>query len=261
MIKYEEELLNILESNIQNKTHYINSLTELYPEDKAEILEAFEIWQDLGAIKIVPASEQMDSNFYKQLSELEIEQKSQAETPIVPLNNESAKIFTLRRLGIAMTFLLGLMIGNFTDLFRTSTPNIVENNPQQKEELVMFASLEQTPSAGDRIKGIIDAKKEVNPNQKILSALNEVLCNDPNVNVRLSAIETLVLFWDIPEAREILIKAIPKQESPLVQMELADVMISLEVKTSGNKWNQLLKSGTLEPDIKEQLQNTLKELL
>lgn len=261
MIKYEEELLNILESNIQNKTHYIKSLTELYPEDKAEIFEAFEIWQELGAINIVPASEQMDSNFYKQLSELETEQKSQKETSIVPMKNESAKIFTLRRLGIAMTFLLGLMIGNFTDLFRPSTPNTVENNPQQKEELVMFASLEQTPSAGDRIKGIIDAKKEVNPNQKILSALNEVLCNDPNVNVRLSAIETLVLFWDIPEAREILIKAITKQESPLVQMELADVMISLEAKTSGNKWNQLLKSGTLEPDIKEQLQNTLKELL
>ena len=261
MIKYEEELLNILESNIQNKAHYIKSLTELYPTDKAAIFDMFEIWQDLGSVDIAPPSEEMDNKFYQQLSEFEKEEKVDEHQKVIPLNEGTAKIFTLKRLGIAMTFLLGMAVGNFLGLFSDSGSSMAQTDNQPKDELVRFASLEETPLAGDRIKGIINAKNEINPNQRILAALNEVLCNDPNVNVRLSAIETLVLFWDIPKAREILIKAIPKQDSPIVQMELADVMISLEAKNSSNKWNQLLTSGSMEPDIKQQLENTLKELL
>jgi len=261
MKKYEEELLNILESNIQNKAHYISSLTDLYPDDKTEILEAFETWNELAAVEVIPPTENMDREFYKQLSEYELKHENLEKAKVVPLKNESNNIFSLRKLGIAMTFLIGLAIGNFLDIFNVRPSSVAEQSVQMNDDLVTFASLEQTPLAGDRIRGIINAKNQLNPNQKILAALNDVLCNDPNVNVRLSAIETLVLFWDIPEAREILIKAIPKQDSPIVQMELADVMISLEAKNSSNKWNQLLKSGTMEPDIKEQLENTLKELL
>lgn len=259
MKKHEEELLNILESNIDNKAHYVNSLASLYPDDHKEIMEAYDTWNELATINVVPPSKNMDDNFYKQLAELEQEKNESAK--VVPLKKESNNVFSLRRLGVAMTFLLGLALGGYLDLFNTSSSPSVADNNSQHENYVTFASLEQTPNAGDRIKGIINAKKETNPNQKILEALNDVLCNDPNVNVRLSAIETLVLFWDIPEAREILIKAIPRQDSPIVQMELADVMISLEAKSSSNKWNQLLTSGTIEPDIKDQLQNTLKELL
>lgn len=258
--KYEEELLSILESNIPNKAHYVNSLVELYPDSKSEILESFEVWNDLADIEIEAHSSDMDDKFYEELSKFNNNRLTEDQGKVIPINNTS-KIISLRNLGIAMTFLLGLALGNFFDLPGSKTNGKLTQVQTQQEDLIRFASLKHTPKAGERIKGIIKAKLETNPNQKILAALNEVLCNDPNVNVRLTAIETLVLFWDIPEAREILIKAIPLQDSPIVQMELADVMISLGASSSSNKWNQLLDSGRMDPDIKSQLENTLKELL
>ena len=258
--KYEEELLSILESNIPNKAHYINSLVELYPDSKTEILESFEVWNDLSEIEMEAHSSDMDDKFYEELNNFTKDTVTEDQGKVIPLNTAN-KVFSVRNLGIAMTFLLGIALGNFFDFPGSKMNDNVTQVPAQQEDLVMFASLEHTPQAGERIKGIIKAKHETNPNQKILAALNDVLCHDPNVNVRLTAIETLVLFWDIPEAREILIKAIPLQDSPIVQMELADVMISLEASSSSNKWNQLLESGQMDPDIKLQLENTLKELL
>jgi len=88
-----------------------------------------------------------------------------------------------------------------------------------------------------------------------------VILNDPNVNVRLSAIETMVLFSDMPEARTYLIEAIPHQRSSIVQLELADVMIMLEEKESADEWQELLESDMLESDAKIHLEESLKTIL
>lgn len=258
---YEDELLNILESNIQNKRHYITSLIKLHPDQEVEIMDTYNTWDELNTLDMEPPSSKMDKMFYESLSEFETKFKESKEAPVIKLDQNRNNIFTLKRLGIAMTFLLGIALGGVFDLFDSKQVVANHQNSSQQNNLVKFASLQETPLAADRIKGIINAKNESKPNSRILAGLNNVICNDPNINVRLSAIETLVLFWDIPEAREILIKAIPLQQSPLLQLELADIMISMEARSSGDKWNQLLSSDELEPDIKEQLHNTLKEIL
>jgi len=259
--KYEDELLNILESNIKNKGLYVKTLADQYPDHKEAILITFETWSDLSGGDIVSPSSKMDQAFYDSLSKLEISGAQPQPTKVLPIKNSSSKIFSLQRLSVAMTFLVGLALGGYLDFFggheNFNSKDIVVDNSR----LVRFASLEQTPHAGDRIKGIINTKSRSTLDAKILHALNDVICHDPNTNVRLTAIETLVTFWDSPEAREILIKSIPYQESPTVQLELADIMISLEAKSSSDKWNQLLSSTQVEPDIKSQLEQTLKEIL
>ena len=116
-------------------------------------------------------------------------------------------------------------------------------------------------SVAGRMKDIQFVRQMDNPNAKILNALNKALCNDPNINVRLSAIESLVHFSDAPEVMEILIKAIPKQSSSLVQLELAEVMIQLEEKRSAEAWQELLESGEVELDVKIELKESLQVLM
>lgn len=258
--KYEEELLNILESNIENKAHYVKSLISLYPDAEVDILEGFDTWNELNTLEVEAPSAAMDAEFYKNLSAFEKTNPNLKEAKVRELSPKPQKVFTLRRLAIAMTFFLGLALGDFLDVFNPSN-NPAKTQTIDESSMVRFASLTETPLASDRIKGIISNKNEASLNSKILGALNDVLINDPNINVRLSAIETLVLFWDIPEAREILIKAIPLQESPTVQLELADVMMSMEASKSSDNWNKLLSSDQLEPEVKSQLENTLKEIL
>ena len=79
--------------------------------------------------------------------------------------------------------------------------------------------------------------------------------------MRLSAVESLVYFSDDPDVMEILIKAIPKQTSPIVQLELAEVMVQLEEKRSSGAWKELLESGDLELNVKMQLEESLEVLL
>jgi hypothetical protein len=94
-------------------------------------------------------------------------------------------------------------------------------------------------------------------NRKIIEALNQALLKDPNINVRLSAIEAMLHFADHPQVRQNLIEAIPYQTSPIVQLTLAEVMIELQETKSKEAWNKLLKEGHVEEDIKKQLKETL----
>lgn len=259
--KYEEELLNILESNIQNKELYVSTLADLNPKAKGVIMQAYDTWSELNTLESESPSSSMDNSFYESLSKFDNSRSEKSDMHIVPTPKKASKIFTLQRLGIAMTFMIGLALGGYLDFFGTNDSENRTHYAVNNSGLVKFASIEQTPLASDRIKGIIGTKSHSDLDAKILYALNDVICNDPSINVRLSAIETLVLFWDNPDARKILIKAIPFQNSPIVQLELADIMISLEAKTSSENWNQLLSSNQLEPDIRSQLENTLKEIL
>lgn len=259
--KYEDELLNILESNIKNKELYVSTLADQHPDDKEAIIATFTTWNDLSTLDTEVPSAKMDQAFYDSLGKIESSKPVEQAQKVVPISAGRSNIFSLQRLGIAMTFLVGLALGGYMDIFSTNQGMNNNSIAIDNSGLVRFASLEKTPHAGDRIKGIIDTKSRSNLNAKILHALNDVICHDPNINVRLTAIETLVMFWDSPEAREILIKSIPYQDSPTVQLELADIMISLEAESSSDKWNQLLSSTQVEPDIKSQLENTLKEIL
>lgn len=258
--KYEDELLSILESNIKNKGLYIKTLADQHPDEKAVILDYFDTWNELDTLDTEVPSSGMDDAFYESLSKIAKEKPHAPDTEVIPLTSNKTKIFSLQRLGIAMTFLVGLALGGYLDIFNGVDSTTPQTN-FDKPGLVRFASLEYTPRAGDRIKGINNTKNRSDLDARILHALNDVICHDPNINVRLTAVETLVSYWDSPEAREILIKSIPYQNSPIVQLELADIMISLEAKTSSDKWNQLLSSSQVDPDIRSQLENTLKEIL
>ena len=264
-----DELSEILGSALSNKQIHVERLQQAYPDQKVEISEAYNVWKDLESVEVPTFSGDMDAGFYKMLNEA---QSTEAPGNVVPLapNVDGPKgaerkslifnLFTPRRMAIAATFILGLAIGKWLD-FGNALPNVDNVEQVDSRGEVSFASYEQTPSPYDRIKGINKVKEQENPDLRIIKALNRVILNDPNVNVRLSAIETMVLFSDMPEARTYLIEAIPHQRSSIVQLELADIMIMLEEKGSADEWNELLESDMLEKDAKIHLQESLKTIL
>jgi len=56
-------------------------------------------------------------------------------------------------------------------------------------------------------------------NQRVIKALFTTLNSDPNINVRLVAIESLAKYAETPEVRMELVKSIELQDAPLVQIE------------------------------------------
>jgi HEAT repeat protein len=96
--------------------------------------------------------------------------------------------------------------------------------------------------------------------EKVIQALLQTLNNDPNINVRLVTVETLRQFADEPQVREGLIQSITRQESPLVQIALADVMVGLQEKRSVKQLQRLLEQENLDETVKIKIKETVKVL-
>lgn len=80
------------------------------------------------------------------------------------------------------------------------------------------------------------------------------------MNVRLVTLEALADLARDPRVREGLVQSLSRQESPLVQVALADVMLKLQEKRSLKPMRQLLQRPNTNDLVKSKLEQTIKEL-
>jgi hypothetical protein len=88
-------------------------------------------------------------------------------------------------------------------------------------------SLLQQQSAGDRLRGVSYAYQVPSSDTQVLSALLATVNTDPNVNVRLAAVDALRAFGASPVMRTAVIQSLHKQDQPLVQIALIDLLVDL----------------------------------
>ena len=239
------------------------SLCLQYPNCEGTLKDLLATWQELDQIRIPEPSAQMTNRFYDQLIALEAEQQGG------PISEKAPKVIPIKRrhwgqwASIAAVFLIGITIGRFSfSSFETDFANkLTSVEPTQDLSKQTYVALKNTNSASERLRGIQMVKTMEEPNDLIVTALNQALLFDPNINVRLSAIETMVQFAEAPKVRENLIRAIPQQTSPLVQLALAEAMIELEEKSAVDELEQLMESEEVEIEVKKELAKTVKILM
>ena len=88
-------------------------------------------------------------------------------------------------------------------------------------------SLLQQQSAGDRLRGVSYAYQVPSSDTQVLSALLATVNTDQNVNVRLAAVDALHGFGASPVMRAAVIQSIRKQDQPMVQIALIDLLVDL----------------------------------
>ncbi len=81
-----------------------------------------------------------------------------------------------------------------------------------------------------------------------------------DVNVRLVTLEALAELAHDARVREGLVQSLTKQESPLVQVALADIMVKLQEKRSLKPLRQLLRQDGINDLVKSKIEQTIKEL-
>ena len=127
-------------------------------------------------------------------------------------------------------------------------------------ELLTLSLLEQS-SPSERMKAVFLTQEMPKVSESVGSALLHTLSNDPNVNVRLVTLEVLYTYADDPLIREGLIKAIPHQDSPLVQLAIADAMVALQERASVQALEGLLKQELTPEEVKDQLRKSIQTLM
>ena len=125
-------------------------------------------------------------------------------------------------------------------------------------------SLMQQQSASERLRGV-GYSYQVEPSDKeVLNALVTAVNHDPNVNVRLAAVDALRPFTGSPSthvaARNAVIQALPKQTTPIVQVALIDFLAELKEKNAAPELRRLASDPDIDPGVRNRAEWALERM-
>ncbi|HAS40467.1 MAG TPA: anti-sigma factor [Microscillaceae bacterium] len=257
----------------------LKAYLEQNEEGKSELFELKILNDQLGHIEVPEPSEQMSANFYTML-----EEHKQAEQNTLKLSTRLKSWWdslNYRRLAYNLAYgLVGILIGGLgmywlQDTATKGDKNLViskKNEEQWADVKKQLARLEaankevmltliKEKSASERLRAVNLTSNLSDVDNRIIEALLTTLNTDSNVNVRLTTVEALSQFTKHPKVRTGLIKAIAKQDSPLVQIALVDIMIDLQEKRSVNALKELLKKQDLNEAVKGKVEQGIQVLM
>ena len=144
----------------------------------------------------------------------------------------------------------------------SQSESVAELNKQVSElkEMMMLSLLEKE-SPTERLKAVSLTNDMDQASQKVTTALLQALNVDENVNVRLAALEALKPYVQDSKVREGLIRSIATQESPLVQMSLAELMAAIHEKKSVSELKKLLRGDNVPKEVKKKINESIDVLI
>lgn len=164
--------------------------------------------------------------------------------------------------GYAVVLLIaGALAGYFLPFRKTDTGEIAQLRSEihNMRELVTVSLLQQD-SASERLQGVSWSRQVHQPDEKVLDALVGAVDHDPSVNVRLAAVDALYRFSDRLAARQGLVQALIRQDSPLVQIALIDALVDLREKQATETLRKLSSDGDVNQAVRERAKWGLKQL-
>lgn len=127
------------------------------------------------------------------------------------------------------------------------------------KEVMMLSMLEQE-SATERLKAVSLTEEMDKVSIQVTDALLQTLNSDDNVNVRLAALDALRPYSHQGEIREALIRSIARQDSPLVQVALAELMAELQAKSSVKELQRIMRDESTPVEVKKKIQESIEVL-
>lgn len=258
--EFKELIIDFLSGNLsEEKQQEFEQFLVENPAQQKEFDIAKTFWN--ASEEVPEPTAAMDMRFYSMLNSEE--KKEEKISFFKQVENFFIGSFP-KQLAYTLAILtVGFFVGNGFNSEKTPSEDKVEVAKQETENVrsqLVLTLLEQ-PSANQRLQAVNEVNKLNSVTETVLKALFSTLNNDDNVNVRLSAVEALKKYTDIPLVREGLIKSIIHQNSPMVQMELADLMVFLQEKKSVKSFKKLLKEGDVNAAAKEKMEESILSII
>jgi len=210
------------------------------------------IWSALGELPEAEPGIGTRTRFYAQLREWE-RRETRRQDMFSWLRHPALQAgFALLILGA------GIAIGNLT---ARSSGQVAElrSEVNSMKQLVTLSLLQQQ-NASDRLRGVTWSYRVEQSDSEVLSALLQTVNHDPNVNVRLAAVDALHNFSDSPVGRKGLEQALNKQSSPLVQVAILDQLAEMHDKSGVPAIEALMASQNTNPQVKEHARWALSQI-
>ena len=200
-------------------------------------------------------SVELDNRFYQMLAQEKKSVKSRFSWSTLFSWPELLPKLALATITLLIGFLGGYVLQSPSQ--KTEVSELTKEVSDLKE--MMMLSLLEKESATDRLKAV-SLTGEMDASTKVTSALLQTLNNDNNVNVRLAALEALQPYVKDNHVREELIRSIGKQDSPLVQIALAELMAAIQEKSSVKELQKVLDDTKTPKGVKNKIKESIDVL-
>ncbi len=261
--KFEIQAMDYLSGNMSEKDSVqFEALLKANENYRKEFEVLVDAWAQIEKLDAPEPSTKMDEAFFEILSKETGKNRAgsfwQKSWELILSVWQPKLAYSLLLVGIGLGIGYVLSTNNLFD----GKQDLVEVDPETKEvrQRLVLTLLEQ-PSANQRLQGVSEANKIVKVDSIVVKALLQTLNNDPNVNVRLAAIESLTNYVDDPLVRQGLVQSIGHQESPILQVTLANLMVALQEKASIEPFRQLLKEKALDTTVKKKIKNSIESII
>ncbi len=201
-------------------------------ECRQEFRELEELWARLGEIPAVPMhSRSMRTRFEDRFDAYRAALAAEPAASPSPTNTGTwkARRWSLIRqtAGAAALLIFGVLIGRLGLAPAPARPSELADVHRELRDLrEMFTlSLMQQQSATERLRGVSWSNQIDQPGNEVVSALLDALMHDPNVNVRLAAVDALGRFSNQEIVRRRTVQTLGETSFPMLQVALIDFIV------------------------------------
>jgi hypothetical protein len=121
-------------------------------------------------------------------------------------------------------------------------------------------SLLQQQSASERLRGVSWAYRVEPSDTEVLGALLTAVNHDPNVNVRLAAVDALRPFAANQTTRDAVMQSLRQQTAPIVQVALIDLLVELKETEAAPELQKVAADGAADVGVRQRAEWALERL-
>jgi hypothetical protein len=121
-------------------------------------------------------------------------------------------------------------------------------------------SLLQQQSASERLRGVSWTYRVEPSDTEVLSALLTAVNHDPNVNVRLAAVDALRPFAANQATRDAVMQSLRQQTAPIVQVALIDLLVDLKETEAAPELHRVATDSSTDVGVRQRAEWALERL-
>ncbi|MGH9620642.1 MAG: HEAT repeat domain-containing protein [Bryobacteraceae bacterium] len=233
----------------------LNASAEL----RIEVEELRYLWQEMGSLPEEQPSAALRARFYQKLSAAGNDRRG------IPGGfawwKPGLRGLVWQSTLAAAIFVLGMYAGHLAPGGHASEQEVAHlgTEVQNLRQTVALSMLGKR-SPASRLEGIAWSSRIQHPDGDLVSALLNTFEGDPNVNVRLSALDALEKFDGDPGVRKALLDSLPHQNSPLVQIALIDAIVHMHDNGAARELRKLSGNTDANAAVRERAQWDLERL-
>jgi hypothetical protein len=230
-------------------------------ELRLEVEDLGSLWEGLGALPQERPSAGLRDRFYARLNEMQNLRSRPVERGYAWWKPGLQGLIPQATVAIAV-FLVGTYVGRVNIGGHDPAVQEVKRLDTEVQGLrqTVALSLMDRQSANSRLEGISWISRVDRPDGDLVAALMTALNRDPNTNVRLAALDALEKFAGEPAVRKALVEALPRQDSPLVQIALIDALVHMRDGAAAGELRKLSGDADANAAVRQRAQWGLKRL-